>query len=245
MSMSDALVAWGAPQRNKSKGKGKAGSGGAGGGLSTKAAAAGSSGQASSSVEKTMQTMPPGDVNTKQEEERHRIELQRLRKVEEERHRMELQRQRKVEEERHRIELQRLRKEEEARLRMELQRQRKEEAAAALEAAAAAAVEQRRLKEEAAKVELQRLEEEMAVLDERRRQVQAQQAQLGGGTTVSVTNEEDYLCVLCLDAPKDHIIVPCGHQCVCGVCANKLAKTKTPQCPLCRGAIRETMKVFT
>jgi hypothetical protein len=229
--MSDALVAWGAPQRNKSKGKGKAGSGGAGGGLSTKAAAAaGSSGQASSSVEKTMQTMPPGDVNTKQEEERHRIELQR---------------QRKVEEERHRIELQRLRKEEEARLRRELQRQRKEEAAAALEAAAAAAVEQRRLKEEAAKVELQRLEEEMAVLDERRRQVQAQQAQLGGGTTVSVTNEEDYLCVLCLDAPKDHIIVPCGHQCVCGVCANKLAKTKTPQCPLCRGAIRETMKVFT
>ena len=228
--MSDALVAWGAPQRNKSKGKGKAGSGGAGGGLSTKAAAAGSSGQASSSVEKTMQTMPPGDVNTKQEEERHRIELQRLRKVEEERHR---------------IELQRLRKEEEARLRMQLQRQRKEEAAAALEAAAAAAVEQRRLKEEAAKVELQRLEEEMAVLDERRRQVQAQQAQLGGGTTVSVTNEEDYLCVLCLDAPKDHIIVPCGHQCVCGVCANKLAKTKTPQCPLCRGAIRETMKVFT
>ena len=231
VSMSDALVAWGAPQRNKSKGKGKAGSGGAGGGLSTKAAAAaGSSGQASSSVEKTMQTMPPGDVNTKQEEERHRIELQRLRKVEEERHR---------------IELQRLRKEEEARLRRELQRQRKEEAAAALEAAAAAAVEQRRLKEEAAKVELQRLEEEMAVLDERRRQVQAQQAQLGGGTTVSVTNEEDYLCVLCLDAPKDHIIVPCGHQCVCGVCANKLAKTKTPQCPLCRGAIRETMKVFT
>ena len=228
--MSDALVAWGAPQRNKSKGKVKAGSGGAGGGLSTKAAAAGSSGQASSSVEKTMQTMPPGDVNTKQEEERHRIELQRLRKVEEERHR---------------IELQRLRKEEEARLRMQLQRQRKEEAAAALEAAAAAAVEQRRLKEEAAKVELQRLEEEMAVLDERRRQVQAQQAQLGGGTTVSVTNEEDYLCVLCLDAPKDHIIVPCGHQCVCGVCANKLAKTKTPQCPLCRGAIRETMKVFT
>ena len=228
--MSDALVAWGAPQRNKSKGKAKAGSGGAGGGLSTKAAAAGSSGQASSSVEKTMQTMPPGDVNTKQEEERHRIELQRLRKVEEERHR---------------IELQRLRKEEEARLRRELQRQRKEEAAAALEAAAAAAVEQRRLKEEAAKVELQRLEEEMAVLDERRRQVQAQQAQLGGGTTVSVTNEEDYLCVLCLDAPKDHIIVPCGHQCVCGVCANKLAKTKTPQCPLCRGAIRETMKVFT
>jgi hypothetical protein len=38
---------------------------------------------------------------------------------------------------------------------------------------------------------------------------------------------DEMLCVLCLDAPKDHIIVPCGHQCVCGACAEKLKKARS------------------
>jgi hypothetical protein len=49
---------------------------------------------------------------------------------------------------------------------------------------------------------------------------------------------------VCFDAPKEYAIVPCGHQCMCGPCAEQLTKTRTPMCPVCRGPIRETMKVF-
>jgi hypothetical protein len=52
------------------------------------------------------------------------------------------------------------------------------------------------------------------------------------------------MCVVCFDAPKEYAIVPCGHQCVCESCAEQLTETRTPMCPVCRGPIRETMKVF-
>ena len=55
---------------------------------------------------------------------------------------------------------------------------------------------------------------------------------------------EETMCVVCFDAPKDHIIVPCGHMCVCARCAEQLTKTRTPLCPVCRGPILQTMKVF-
>ena len=62
--------------------------------------------------------------------------------------------------------------------------------------------------------------------------------------TLQAAADEENMCVVCFDAPKDHIIVPCGHQCVCASCAEQLTNTRTPTCPVCRGPIRETMKVF-
>jgi predicted amidophosphoribosyltransferase len=47
-----------------------------------------------------------------------------------------------------------------------------------------------------------------------------------------------------MDAAKDHIIVPCGHQCVCARCAEQLTKTRSPMCPVCREPIIQTMRVF-
>jgi predicted amidophosphoribosyltransferase len=52
------------------------------------------------------------------------------------------------------------------------------------------------------------------------------------------------MCVVCFDAPKDHLIVPCGHQCVCAGCAEQLINTRTPTCPVCREPIQQTVKVF-
>jgi hypothetical protein len=52
------------------------------------------------------------------------------------------------------------------------------------------------------------------------------------------------MCVVCFDAPKDHLIVPCGHQCVCAGCAEQLTNTRTPTCPVCREPIQRTVKVF-
>jgi hypothetical protein len=116
-----------------------------------------------------------------------------------------------------------------------------ERAKAAAEAAAAAAVE--------AAAERLRLEQEMAALtlsvQSDALRLQQVQAQLGVPPAAPAPQAEEEMCVLCLDAPKDHIITPCGHQCVCGACAEKLKRVKrNPACPICREPINATFKVF-
>jgi hypothetical protein len=106
---------------------------------------------------------------------------------------------------------------------------------AAEEAAAAAATEAEAEAAEAAK------RERLAALA---LEVKQLQAELGSGSATPQPDAEETLCVVCMDAPKDHIIVPCGHMCVCGACAEQLTKTRTPTCPVCRRVIRETMEVF-
>ena len=56
-------------------------------------------------------------------------------------------------------------------------------------------------------------------------------------------------CVMCLDAPADHAVVPCGHQCGCNTCFHRLRKAAKENgeqsiCPLCRGPISRWMKVY-
>ena len=43
-------------------------------------------------------------------------------------------------------------------------------------------------------------------------------------------------CLVCMDRDYDVVIVPCGHYCMCGPCANQLNK-----CPLCRGGIERVV----
>ena len=47
------------------------------------------------------------------------------------------------------------------------------------------------------------------------------------------------LCVVCLVEPADHVLLPCGHVCVCKACAD-LLKT----CPMCRQSISENKHVY-
>ena len=47
------------------------------------------------------------------------------------------------------------------------------------------------------------------------------------------------LCVVCLVEPADHVLLPCGHVCVCKACAD-LLKT----CPMCREVISENKHVY-
>ena len=49
---------------------------------------------------------------------------------------------------------------------------------------------------------------------------------IGGETT----------CIVCMARPKSHIAVPCGHLCVCGVCAERMQ-----DCPYCRGPVQQWM----
>lgn len=48
-------------------------------------------------------------------------------------------------------------------------------------------------------------------------------------------------CIVCMERAKTHILVPCGHYCVCGICA---AILRGKGCPLCRTVIQSTHQVF-
>ena len=100
--------------------------------------------------------------------------------------------------------------------------------AAAEEAEAAAAVEA---------VERLKMEEELAALTLRAQQVQAQ---LGSSVAPPAAPEETQ-CVVCMDAPKDCIVLPCMHMCVCEACAQLLRD----RCPVCRGPIERIAQLFT
>ena len=127
--------------------------------------------------------------------------------------------------------------------------------AAAAEAAAAAAVkaaEKLRMEEEVAALTLTVQSDTLRQQSEARRlqsdalRLRQMQAQLGVPPAAPAPHPDDAedQCVLCLDAPKDHIIIPCGHQCVCEACAEKLKKARNPLCPFCRAPINATHKVF-
>eukprot|EP00347_Sterkiella_histriomuscorum_P003446 403364265 len=47
---------------------------------------------------------------------------------------------------------------------------------------------------------------------------------------------EDKVCLICLSEPRNTIIMPCGHLCVCSDCGDKLNQ-KNQNCPICRATI--------
>jgi hypothetical protein len=121
--------------------------------------------------------------------------------------------------------------------------------------AAAEAAERKQLEEELAALTLgvqsdtTRLQSDARRVQSDRLRMQQVHARLGSSVVPPAApaphpDAEETLCVVCFDAPKEYAIVPCGHVCVCASCAEQLTKTRTPMCPVCRGPIRETMKVF-
>lgn len=46
-------------------------------------------------------------------------------------------------------------------------------------------------------------------------------------------------CVVCMATPPSHVLIPCGHLCLCMACSVALE-----QCPICRAHVRSTMRVF-
>ena len=55
-------------------------------------------------------------------------------------------------------------------------------------------------------------------------------------------------CVLCLDAPREYALLPCGHLALCQGCSVdflKSGKSKKPVCPLCRHPMNRLQRVFT
>ena len=67
------------------------------------------------------------------------------------------------------------------------------------------------------------------------------QAAEQGAASGQVQDPDSEACVVCLDEAKTHILAPCGHQCVCGPCSERLVQG---HCPVCRAAVTMTMRVF-
>ena len=51
-----------------------------------------------------------------------------------------------------------------------------------------------------------------------------------------IFEDEDTQCAICLDNEREIVMVPCGHYCICGECANQIIKS-FGTCPLCRTKI--------
>tara|TARA_B100001094_G_scaffold323486_1_gene374472 strand:- start:1632 stop:2378 length:747 start_codon:yes stop_codon:yes gene_type:complete len=56
------------------------------------------------------------------------------------------------------------------------------------------------------------------------------------------TNNQDK-CPICLNLPKTHIIIPCGHICLCENCSSKIMDINK-SCPICNTMANGTYKVF-
>ena len=50
-------------------------------------------------------------------------------------------------------------------------------------------------------------------------------------------------CRICMDAPKDHMLMPCNHLCVCVECASAL-KGSNDACPICRKPVSGYARVY-
>ena len=116
-----------------------------------------------------------------------------------------------------------------------------ERARVAEEAEAAAAAE---AAEAAAKAAAERLH-----MEERRAalalELQQMDAQLGAVAPAAQPQAEEALCVVCMDAPKNHLIRPCMHMCTCEACTQQLQEQGAQSCPVCRGPIEGIERVFT
>ena len=71
---------------------------------------------------------------------------------------------------------------------------------------------------------------------------------------IASTSEEDQLCVLCLDAVRTHLFVPCGHLAVCEACSERIqdaadldehAIAACVRCPLCRQASSQVIRLYS
>ena len=55
-------------------------------------------------------------------------------------------------------------------------------------------------------------------------------------------------CTVCQDADAVRAVIPCGHLCLCDNCTESLAASPNKsirQCPLCRGNLLSTLKIYT
>ena len=69
-------------------------------------------------------------------------------------------------------------------------------------------------------------------------------AQFDGMKKFDQKDKKDLECVVCLDKPKDHVIMNCMHLCLCETCAEDFSK-EGASCPLCGKKVRKVVRIFS
>jgi hypothetical protein len=58
---------------------------------------------------------------------------------------------------------------------------------------------------------------------------------------VRLAIDEELLCVICMDAKRDTVLIPCGHGQFCWDCVSRLPNKR---CPCCTSIFRNKMKLY-
>ena len=88
------------------------------------------------------------------------------------------------------------------------------------------------------------LEEETAALTLRLQQMQARLGVVAPAAPTPQPQAEEALCVVCMDAPKRCVVLPCMHMCTCEACSQQLLEQGAQSCPVCRGPMERIERVF-
>jgi len=62
------------------------------------------------------------------------------------------------------------------------------------------------------------------------------------GLAKDESGSNDNVCLVCIDNPKNIVLKPCSHMCICDVCAEPMLRTGQ-KCPVCRTKIEEIERV--
>jgi len=54
-------------------------------------------------------------------------------------------------------------------------------------------------------------------------------------------DDDEQLCVVCMEAERSHVFIPCGHVCLCEGCATSQTWA---ECPVCRVAAQGVMRIY-
>lgn len=71
------------------------------------------------------------------------------------------------------------------------------------------------------------------------------EARITAPLDTATSAEEKAECVVCQDRGVERAVVPCGHHCLCDECARILTTGGAGLCPLCRGNVQSTLKIFS
>ncbi|KAJ8756214.1 hypothetical protein K2173_024761 [Erythroxylum novogranatense] len=82
-----------------------------------------------------------------------------------------------------------------------------------------------------------------------RQQRQSQQVSDGDSSQIESDEEvgdvpDGQLCVICLMRRRRSAFIPCGHLVCCQICVIAVERERSPKCPLCRQAVRSSMRIF-
>ena len=79
--------------------------------------------------------------------------------------------------------------------------------------------------------------------EEERRQPETS-GDTGGATMSDLRSGEAPTCVVCMEGPMTHIMIPCGHHCLCEPCSASVMAGGA-KCPMCMQECQMSVRVFS